>query len=280
LENIRHEKALGSVISLETKRWATVLALHNRYKEEFRFLPNFKTSAHYQRQIKALQDLKDDQNNRQLERKLFRQESDETSKGLGRRASVKFVADAALDNEAEDDNGGDSVRRASAQHVADAVRKFIDKVNAPEPSTNLGFRLFFKSEPKMHQTNYDWPTLRILAADARNNLQLSSTNDITGLKLRESHGKLTSAIRLVQGYFLADVNYRRYGQSNYRILLKEVHQHDLRLATLQKQVKEPEIRLLLGDQALFHAAGWSEGNTRDTISIIQAGLLAWIGARQ
>ena len=63
-------------------------------------------------------------------------------------------------------------------------------------------------------------------------------------------------------------------------MFKEVRQHELQSAALESRSLEPEIRLLLGDQVLFHKAGWNESYTRQTLGIVEAGILTWIGAKQ
>lgn len=254
-EQNRHLEALVSVLTLETKRWSTISWLHQRYKDEFFYYQGLKTAQ-----------------DADLDNYLVPDKSVTAPPRSMAMMGLIPSSDTKLDS-----TRSDAFRSFLAPAISDLqVKAAVDRTSKP----HLFSLSTADKEGVVKQSDLVWPSLRLLASNARDQIQKGMGNDPAGKEMVKTHDRLTRATKLVQGYFLIDTYNRRYGQANARFMFREVRQHELQVAALQSRASEPEIRLLLGDQVLFHRAGWNEDYTRQTVGILEAGILAWIGAKQ
>jgi hypothetical protein len=121
-------------------------------------------------------------------------------------------------------------------------------------------------------------SIRLLAETAAlyQNASPQSTDHWNTLR---STDRLRRALQIVQLYELMTAFNRRQAAEDLILLIAEVREHEVQLDQIVVTVVEQEIRLGLGELVAFHSSGITQEDMRLLLTMIQQGLLAWIGTR-
>jgi hypothetical protein len=92
--------------------------------------------------------------------------------------------------------------------------------------------------------------------------------------------RLFKAIQTVTGHVLILSINERMSEDNAIRLRTEIAEHDVQLDSLDARVKEAGYRLTLGDLKAFHSSGVNDADIQTAQTVVEGGLLTWIGAKQ
>jgi hypothetical protein len=122
------------------------------------------------------------------------------------------------------------------------------------------------------------PSIRLLAENAYSwQVAAPGTIDPLGYYTRASNFRLMQAVHFANAHLLMGTMNQHLAQENGLQLQIELKEHDLLLDGLLRQVQESLIDLELLDLAAFHGTGWTPDDIRTIASVVQSGLVAWIG---
>lgn len=102
----------------------------------------------------------------------------------------------------------------------------------------------------------------------------ASNNRVHG---RHAADRLRRAIQIVQGFQLISGFNRRAAAENQIFLIAEVQEHDIRLDHVVIASVEQELKLGISELVAFHSTGITDDDIRLVASVVQNGLLTWIG---